>query len=192
MNIEQELKDRSGNQCEICGSTESLSVYEVKPTANRGGYENVYTCSTCKSQLENPETADANHWRCLNDSMWSEVDAVKVVAYRMLSKLAHEGWPQDLLDMIYLEEPVLEWAKKGLLDESVSKVIVHKDSNGATLQDGDAVVLVKDLNVKGGGFTAKRGTAMKNIHLDPDNETYIEGKIEGQHVVILTQYVKKS
>ncbi len=33
---------------------------------------------------------------------------------------------------------------------------------------------------------------MKNIKLDPNNETYIEGKVEGQHVVILTQYVKKS
>ena len=167
-------------------------MYEVQPTSNRGGYENILVCSTCNDQLINTENADPNHWRCLNDSMWSEVDAVKVVAYRMLTKLAQHGWPQDLLDMIYLEDKVLEWAKKGLLDESVAKVIVHKDSNGADLKDGDAVVLIKDLNVKGGGFTAKRGTAMKNIKLDPNNETYIEGKIEGQHVVILTQYVKKS
>ncbi len=192
MSVLTELEQRSGNQCELCTSTENLTVYEVQPTSNRGGYENILVCSTCNDQLINSENADPNHWRCLNDSMWSEVDAVKVVAYRMLTKLAQHGWPQDLLDMIYLEDEVLEWAKKGLLDESVAKVIVHKDSNGAVLQDGDAVVLIKDLNVKGGGFTAKRGTAMKNIKLDPNNETYIEGKVEGQHVVILTQYVKKS
>lgn len=192
MSIQLELEQRSGNQCEICSSSNNLTVFEVKPTSNRGGYENILICDTCEDQISNPEKADLNHWRCLNDSIWSEVDAVKVVAFRMLTKLSHEGWPQDLLDMMYLEDDVLAWAKKGLLDESVTTAVIHKDSNGATLADGDDVVLIKDLNVKGGGFTAKRGTAMKNIKCDPDNNTYIEGKVEGQHVVILTQYVKKS
>ncbi len=148
MSILTELEQRSGNQCELCTSTENLTVYEVQPTSNRGGYENILVCSTCNDQLINSENDDPNHWRCLNDSMWSEVDAVKVVAYRMLTKLAQHGWPQDLLDMIYLEDEVLEWAKKGLLDESVAKVIVHKDSNGAVLQDGNAVVLIKDSMLK--------------------------------------------
>jgi len=193
MEIEQELQKRSGYKCELCTATNDLIVYEVNPTSNRGGYENIMTCTTCNDQLINPETADSNHWRCLNESMWSEVDAVKVVAYRMLSKLASEGWPQDLLDMIYLEDDVLAWAKKGLLDESVEKIVIHKDCNGNTLADGDAVVLTQDLNVKGGGnFTAKRGTAVKNIKLDPNNAQYIEGRVEGQYIVILTKYVKKS
>jgi|TARA_B110000259_G_scaffold184255_1_gene230926 protein PhnA len=193
MEIEQELQKRSGYKCELCTATNDLIVYEVNPTSNRGGYENIMTCKTCNDQLTNPATADSNHWRCLNESMWSEVDAVKVVAYRMLSKLASEGWPQDLLDMIYLEGDALAWAKKGLLDESVAKIVIHKDSNGNTLTDGDAVVLTQDLNVKGGGnFTAKRGTAVKNIKLDPNNAEYIEGRVEGQYIVILTKYVKKS
>lgn len=192
MSIQQELKDRSGNQCEVCNSTNNLAVYEVKPTSNRGGYENVFVCSTCNNQLNNRDEVDSNHWRCLNESMWSEVDAVKVIAYRMLTKLAHEGWPQDLLDMIYLEDDVLDWAKKGLLDEAVSKEIIHKDCNGVVLATGDSVVLIKDKNVKGTGITAKRGTAIRNIRLDPENETYIEGKVDGQQVVILTKYVKKS
>ena len=193
MEIEQELQKRSGYKCELCTATNDLIVYEVNPTSNRGGYENIMTCKTCNDQLTNPATADSNHWRCLNESMWSEVDAVKVVAYRMLSKLASEGWPQDLLDMIYLEGDALAWAKKGLLDESVAKIVIHKDCNGNTLADGDAVVLTQDLNVKGGGnFTAKRGTAVKNIKLDPNNAEYIEGRVEGQYIVILTKYVKKS
>ncbi len=66
------------------------------------------------------------------------------------------------------------------------------DSNGVVLQNGDTVVLIKDLNVKGGGFTAKRGTAVRGIRLDPDNAEYIEGKVDGQQIVILTQYTKKS
>jgi protein PhnA len=64
--------------------------------------------------------------------------------------------------------------------------------NGVRLQAGDNVVLIKDLNVKGGGFTAKRGTAVRNISLDQNNPIYIEGKVNGQTIVIITEYVKKS
>ena len=58
------------------------------------------------------------------------------------------------------------------------------------LQAGDNVVLIKDLDVKGGGFTAKRGTVVRNIILDPDNAEYIKGKVRGQHIIIVNQYVK--
>jgi protein PhnA len=47
------------------------------------------------------------------------------------------------------------------------------------------------LDVKGANFTAKRGTAVRNIRLVHDNPEQIEGKINGQGIVILTQYVKK-
>lgn len=52
-------------------------------------------------------------------------------------------------------------------------------------------MLIKDLKVKGGNFTAKRGTAVRNITLVHDNVEHIEGKVEGQRIVILTKYVKK-
>jgi len=70
--------------------------------------------------------------------------------------------------------------------------VIHKDSNGNVLANGDTVTLIQDLNVKGAGFTAKRGTAVRRIRLVPDNANHIEGKVDGQHIVILTQYVKKS
>jgi protein PhnA len=35
-------------------------------------------CGTCIDQIENPGTEDLNHWRCLNDSMWSEHTAYKL------------------------------------------------------------------------------------------------------------------
>ena len=67
----------------------------------------------------------------------------------------------------------------------------HRDSNGALLAQGDTVVLIKDLPVKGAGFTAKRGTAVRGISLVADNAGHIEGRVEGQRIVILTEFVKK-
>jgi protein PhnA len=110
----------------------------------------------------------------------------------MLNRLRGEGWPQDLLDMMYLEDELLKWAAATGEAEDPSTIKKHVDSNGVELQSGDSVVLIKDLNVKGGGFTAKRGTAVRRISLVHDNHEHIEGKVDGQQIVILTQYVKKS
>ena len=192
MSVEKELFARSGNQCELCTSTEGISVYLVEPQQNAGRVDDyVCVCSTCKEQIEDASKMDPNHWRCLNDSMWSEVEAVKVMAWRMLQRIKSEGWPQDLLDMLYMEDETLEWAKATGEGEDTEGQEFHTDSNGVRLEAGDNVVLIKDLNVKGGGFTAKRGTAVRGIRLDPDNVNHIEGKVNGQTIVILTQYVKK-
>ena len=67
----------------------------------------------------------------------------------------------------------------------------HRDSNGAVLAQGDTVILIKDLPVKGAGFTAKRGTAVRGISLVADNAGQIEGRVEAQRIVILTEFVKK-
>ena len=67
-----------------------------------------------------------------------------------------------------------------------------KDANGNPLQDGDDVIVIKDLKVKGASFVAKRGTAVRRISLVHDNPEHIEGKVDGQQIVILTKYVKKA
>ncbi len=194
MSLQQDLEIRSGNQCELCTSKEKLSVYEVKPTITVGGSGvdgSLLACKTCVTQIDSPEATNANHWRCLNDSMWSEHRAVKVVAWRLLSRLRNEGWPKDLLDMMYLEEADLRFAKESgdHLDES--EKIIHRDANGAILQAGDAVVLIKDLKVKGSSMVAKQGTAVRRISLDHENAKYIEGKVGPTQIVIITDYVKK-
>ncbi|MDG6773110.1 PhnA domain-containing protein [Thiomicrorhabdus sp. ZW0627] len=189
MSIEQALLDRSGSKCELCGSEENLSTYEVAPSDGSVD-QSIVVCQTCKEQIESPEKMDANHWRCLNDSMWSPVPAVQVMAYRLLNQLRSEGWPQDLLDMMYMEDDVKAWANAGLPTDD-EDAVVHKDSNGAILQEGDSVTLIKDLEVKGGGFTAKRGTLVKNIHLT-DNPIHIEGKVNGTQIVLVTEYLKKA
>lgn len=191
MSLDKKLAERSGEKCELCTATTGLSAYTIEPGNPKNNDENIVVCSTCLSQIKDASTMDANHWRCLNDSMWSEVPAVQVVAWRMLNRLKAEGWPQDLLDMMYLDEETLEWAKATGEGESDEDKIVHKDSNGAILQNGDTVTLIKELDVKGATFSAKRGTAVRNIRLVHDNAEQIEGKIEGQSIVILTQYVKK-
>tara|TARA_R110002020_G_scaffold91560_1_gene222261 strand:+ start:110679 stop:111050 length:372 start_codon:yes stop_codon:yes gene_type:complete len=122
--------------------------------------------------------------------MWSQHAAVQVVSWRMLTRLRGLGWPQDLLDMLYLEEEVLEWAK-ATGEGAEEDRLVHRDSNGAILQTGDNVVLIKDLPVKGSSMVAKRGTAVRKISLDHENAEYVEGKVDGQQIVILTKYVKK-
>ena len=192
MGLLEDLQNRSGSACELCGATENLQVYEVPPISTGGLDGSLLGCSTCIGQIENPDTTDSNHWRCLNDSMWSEHDAVKVVAWRMLNRLKSEGWPQDLLDMMYLEDETLEWAKATGEGEEESEKIIHRDVNGNILENGDSVVLVKDLKVKGSSMVAKQGTAVRRISLDRENAEYIEGKVDGQQIVILTQYVKKS
>lgn len=191
MALIDDLENRSSNRCEFCSSTVNLQAFLVSPKTEKIADNYVYACETCNGQLENNETADSNHWRCLNDAMWSENSAVKVIAYRMLHHLRAYGWPQDLLDMIYMTEDELEWAKEGITEVNPD-AIIHKDSNGATLLNGDSVTVIKDLNVKGSSLVAKRGTAVRNITLVHDNAEHIEGKVEGQHIVILTQYVKKN
>ena len=195
MSIEQELRTRAEDKCELCGATEGLMVFDVPPTSDGTVDQAVLLCGTCQTQIEDPAQVDANHWRCLNDSMWTPVPAVQVLAWRMLDRLRGEGWPQDLLDMLYLEDEVMAWAKSGALSGAGSAEedeVRHLDSNGALLQAGDTVTLIKDLNVKGANFTAKRGTAVRNISLVYDNAQQIEGRVSGQQIVILTQFVKKS
>lgn len=190
MSLESELTERSNSTCELCKSTKDLNSFEVTPS-NGTVNQNIYACSTCIDQINNPGTEDINHWRCLNDAMWSEIPAVQVVAWRMLTRLKAEGWPQDLLDMLYLDDETLNWAKATGEGEEKVEGIKHVDSNGVVLQHGDNVVLIKDLPVKGSSLVAKRGTAVRNISLDRDNAEYIEGKVSGQMVVIITKYVKK-
>ncbi|MDD2357759.1 MAG: PhnA domain-containing protein [Thiovulaceae bacterium] len=183
MSVEKELIARSGNKCELCGSEENLSVLEVSPSDSSAG-QSVLVCSRCKGQIESDEL-DESHFNCLNDSMWSEVPAVKVMAYRLLTKLGR----QDLLEMMYLEDEEKSWAEAGL--KTASDVIV-KDANGVILQHGDSVVILKDLDVKGAGFTAKRGTTVRNITIPADVEGHIEGRVNGAKIYLKTEFLKKA
>lgn len=191
MKVEQQLALRSEHKCELCKSEDNLKLFEVPPQNGISADGCIMLCAKCLTQIEKKEELDSNHWKCLTESMWSEVPAVQVTAWRMLNRLRNESWAMENLDMLYLTDENLVWAKATGDHENDASVDLHKDCNGQQLQTGDTVVLIKSLDVKGSTLNAKMGTVVKNIRIVVDNTEQIEGKIEGQTIVILTKYVRK-
>lgn len=69
-------------------------------------------------------------------------------------------------------------------------VVVVKDSNGTSLSDGDTVVLIKDLKLKGSSTVLKVGTKASNIKLTSNPEE-IDCKLGGTAIVLRVEFVKK-
>lgn len=81
-----------------------------------------------------------------------------------------------------------EWNPK----EDSSDESVVKDANGTVLADGDSVIVVKDLPVKGAPKPIKAGTKVKNIRL-VDGDHNIDCKIDGFGAMALkSEFVKKA
>lgn len=93
-------------------------------------------------------------------------------------------WAAEAQSAMQLSPEADAWAQ-------TPAALIHLDSNGVRLAKGDTVLLIKDLPVKGAGFTAKRGTAVRGISLVADNALHIEGRVEGQRIILLTEFVKK-
>lgn len=192
MSVVLALKTRSNNQCELCASNKNLSPYDVPPKPQQRIEDTILVCEKCNEQLNKKAQLDPLHWECLLESMWSEVPAVQVVAWRLLNRLSEQSWAVDALEMIYFDDETLAWAKSTGDHEQTSEIEFHKDCNGNLLQNGDSVILIKSLDIKGSSLNAKLGTVVKNIRLVHDNTEQIEGKIEGQTIVILTKYLRKN
>ncbi len=190
MNIEQALRQRADSRCELCHSDSHLGVYEVPPVNMISTEHCVLVCATCREQIEDPEKMTPHHWHCLNETMWSQEPAVQVLAWRLLNRLRSEAWSQELLDILYLEESVQHWAEAETDLVSEDEQELTRDSNGAVLNNGDNVIIIKDLAVKGARFTAKRGTVVRNISLTPNPE-HIEGRVNGTRIVLLSCFLKK-
>lgn len=175
----------------MCRSESGLRMYEVGPQDRYDENNTILICGKCEAQIMKKEDLESKRWDCLGSSMWSEVPGVQVVSWRMLNRLRNESWAMDNLEMMYMDDDKLAWAKATGDHENDSAVYLHKDSNGTVLQSGDTIVLTKSLDVKGTTLNAKLGTVVKNIRLVENNTEQIEGKIEGQVIVILTKYVRK-
>ncbi len=186
------LMIRANSSCELCGVTENLEVFAIPPGTDGGFDKSILAYGTCRAQNNKDEDMDTNHWRCLSESMWNENFPVQVMSWRMLSRLNSESWGQDALEMMYLEDDALTWAKATREGQAQDESLIHKDCNGVTLQSGNTVVLIKDLPIKDTSMVAKRGTAVRKIGLVADNAEHITGKVNGQTIVILTQFTKKS
>ena len=167
-----ELMVRAGGVCEICGDVEGLSRIEVTPS------DDALFCLVCAGQAP----ARGGHWRALEGAAWSVEPAVQIAVWRKLGEIG-EAWATDAQAGMIMEPEVMARAQ--------DVALVHKDAYGAVLASGDTVVFIKDLPVKGAGFTAKRGTAVRSISLVHENAGHIEGRVEGQRIVILTEFVKR-
>ncbi len=188
------LLNRANHKCEICEGEDQLSVFNIEPTNANYGSE-ILVCSVCKPELVSPE-ADAaknQHWFCLQSAMWSEVPSVKVISWRLLNRFKAERWAQDLLDQAYFEEDIVEWAKAGQDDEDDETADWPPtfDSNGAQLATGDDITLIRDLDVKGTSFVAKRGTLVRGIRVIEDPE-YVEGRVNKIAIMLKTCFIKKA
>jgi protein PhnA len=165
--------------CKLCNSDENVKDYELIEDCS------LELCETCRVQIENDEL-DEGHFNCLNDAMWSEDSCVKVASFVLWQKLGRA----DMCDMMYLEEDEAKKAE-AILNADANKVVV-KDANGVELKAGDSVVILKDLEVKGAGFTAKRGTTVRNISIPQDVEGHIEGRVNGTKIYLKTEFLKKA
>lgn len=192
MSLKQVLAERSGGGCELCRSIDGPTIYAVPPDISEDSEKNLLVCTNCLEQLNAKTPFSEEHWRCLGECIWSEVEAVKVVSWRLLNFFSNAAWAQELMEQLYLEEESLAWAKKAVLESAASTgSTVTKDNFGNILNNGDSVTLVKDLDVKGANFTAKRGTLVKNITLTND-PGLIEGRVGGVQIVLITKFLKKA
>lgn len=189
--LENALRTRAGDQCELSKSEGLLSPFPVSPYDDDAEEHNVLISDFTRSQLEGRDAdLDPKHWFSLQETIWSEVPAVQVLAWRMLNRLRNAAWAQDVLDQAYLTDEVLDWARQGLRQAPPSGVRTL-DSNGTELSEGDSITLIKDLDVKGTSFVAKRGTLVKGIRLT-DNPDHVEGRVNSIIIVLKTAFLKKA
>lgn len=191
MALTPELEARAAGACELCTSSEPLQYVNLEALEGTTEEISVAVCETCAKQLLRKDPLDPAHWQILSTTMWSEHRPVKIAAWRMLQRLKDHTWAADALEMLYLDDDEIALAKLSGDHTRSAEVEFHQDANGNRLEHGDTVVLIKSLDVKGSSLTAKMGTVVRNIRLDANNPNYIEGRVEGQQIVILTQYVRK-
>jgi len=170
--------------CELCGSSEDISVLEL-PVSDGSEDQSIYVCANCKAQIESGDL-DENHFNCLNDAMWSETPAAKIMSYILWNQLGR----QDMVEMMYLEEDELKLAEQAV--NAAANKVTFRDANGVELLAGDSIVILKDLDVKGAGFTAKRGTTVTRISLPHNMDDHVEGRVNGTKIYLKTEFIKKA
>ncbi|MDQ5954594.1 MAG: protein PhnA [Patescibacteria group bacterium] len=77
-------------------------------------------------------------------------------------------------------------------EENDEDVVIQRDANGNILTNGDSIILIKDLKLKGSSTVIKKGAKAKNIRLT-DEEGLIECSIDGMKGIVLkTEFIKKA
>ena len=86
-----------------------------------------------------------------------------------------------------------EWSMAGTAADAAegADVAIVKDANGNVLADGDAVVLIKDLKVKGSSITLKMGTKVKSIRLVGSGDHEVDCKMDAGNFMLKACFLKK-
>ncbi len=86
-----------------------------------------------------------------------------------------------------------EWPLHATEDESVESDGIVRDANGNPLADGDAVILIKDLKVKGTSTVLKKGTKVKSIRLGATSDGHeVDCKMDAGNFMLKASFLKKA
>jgi protein PhnA len=112
--IGKDLARRAKSKCELTGAAGvSLWPYEVPPVPEDPELDKTLLVSeACREVLEHPARLKGREWQCLAETVWSELPAAQVVAWRMLNRLAKtEDWAREVIEEVFLDEDVEAWAR---------------------------------------------------------------------------------
>jgi protein PhnA len=109
----KDLARRAKSRCEITGAAGvPLWPYEVPPVGAEPDIDRTILISpSCREMLEHPERLCGHEWQCLTETVWSDMPAVQVTAWRMLRELAkREDWAREALEEVFLDPDIEDWA----------------------------------------------------------------------------------
>ncbi len=104
----KDLARRSKSRCELCEvSGQKLSVVEIPPEPRDPVVEEcVMLCEGCATAVQDSlKFREGEHWRCLAQTIWSDVPAVQVLAFRLLKRQEKsQHWAQETLETVFLDK----------------------------------------------------------------------------------------
>ncbi|MCK9534037.1 MAG: zinc ribbon domain-containing protein YjdM [Pseudomonas sp.] len=84
-----------------------------------------------------------------------------------------------------------EWPMDGSAVEEESNQKVVRDAHGNPLADGDTVILIKDLKLKGSSTVLKMGTRVTNIRI-VDGDHDLDCRVDGMKIMLKSEFMKKA
>ena len=95
-------------------------------------------------------------------------------------------------DMYICPDCAHEWPMAAGTEAENDNDAVVRDANGNVLSDGDAVVLIKDLKVKGSSITLKMGTKVKSIRLVGSGDHEVDCRMDAGNFMLKACFLKKA